>query len=314
MSIEADLVAQQGQESDSPTGNPGQEADDSQLSITDQILKAAEKEEPAPSEEVSEKKKGEEAPKEEPKEAEKPAPYDQDPKWKAARAAQKSLDEILERAELESIEDLMEAVESGKTMKEILGSDDLKQLKKDQARLKEIEDFWESDRLRKLEEEEEPDETKERLKREIKELKEERVREKSEAEEAYKVRSSLDNYTTVANKSVTDAGLTGEDAEMAKLFLGVGNPFNEIDITDKKTVKESNMSGAKRFKSYLDGIRQKAIDDYAGGKSEMIPVTKIEAPVIEKPSGESKVETMDEANESAKAELRQLIGELAKSG
>ena len=40
----------------------------------------------------------------------------------------------------------------------------------------------------------------------------------------------------------------------------------------------------------------------------------LEAPVIEKPSSESKVETMDEANESAKAELRQLIGELAKSG
>jgi len=318
MSIESDLVAAQGQESDSPPGDSGQSADETQLSLTDQILQAADpKEEPAPSEDAAKVEKVEKEPDKEPektpeKEPEKPKPYDQDEKWLSARAAEKTFNDILEKHDLDA-ESLEAALESGSTLKELLGARDLNKLTKDADELARVKAFWAEQDEEKLKEEEEPDETigrrDETIKlkdKEIQELKDSHAREKAADKEANETKGNLKNYTNVAEKSVESVGLKGEDAEMAKEFLGIGNPFNEIDITDSKAVKESNKLSAEKFAKYLADRDQRAIDNYAKGKSDIIPISKTDAPVADPPSKESKVETPEEANKSAKSLIMEL--------
>ena len=318
MSVESDLVEQQGQPLDLPSNTPGQEVTGTPTSLTEEILAATEaaKEAPIKNDPPAEKPvvETEKKPDEPAKETDKPKPYDQDPKWKAARSAQASLEKILKENDLDDVDALNEAIEGGKSLKEILGAADAKQLKKDSAKLKEIEAYWAKQDEKKKEEEEEPDETKARLKQELQDLKDKIESDKAAATKATEVDNALEGYNNSAEKSITDAGLTGEDADMARLFLGVGNPFNEIDISDMKIVKSSNKSGAEKFSEWLKGVRQTAVDEYAKGKSEIIPITPTEVtpPAAETKAG--KEETVDEANKSAKSELLSLMGELVKPG
>ena len=55
----------------------------------------------------------------------KPPPYDQDPKWKQARAAEKALNELLEEYNFTSTDDLKEALQKGTKLHETeLGDDE----------------------------------------------------------------------------------------------------------------------------------------------------------------------------------------------
>jgi hypothetical protein len=197
-------------------------------------------------------------------------------------------------------------------MKEILGDKDVKQLIKDANRLQEIEAYWAEQDALKKEEEEEPQETIARLKLEKQELAEKQEREKAMTREQKEASRAIESYNSIAGKIVESHGLEGEKADIAKLLLGVDNPFNEVDIADAKAVKEMSGSITKKFSDFIGKIEQAAIDKYAEGKSDLTPISKADTSASETvkkktPSGK---ETVDEANADAKSQIFELIKEL----
>ena len=99
-------------------------------SETDQILAAVAADEKAAADKAAEKEAGKTAGKEAGEEGDdktKPPPYDQDPKWKAARAAQAKFESILEKHGIDA-EDLDALLESGSSVADILGARDAKTL------------------------------------------------------------------------------------------------------------------------------------------------------------------------------------------
>jgi len=217
----------------------------------------------------------------------KPLPYDQDPKWKAARAAQAKFESILEKHGIDA-DDLDALLESGSSVADILGTRDAKaltstltQLKKDAEYLKEVKAYWAEQKELKQKDELTPEQRAEMSESKLKAYEKEQAARKARAAEEANVRTALKGYTEQVDKMVESTGLEGEDATIAKLFLGVDNPFNEVDITDRKAVREMAKTNAAKFKTFLDGVRQKAVDEYAKGKSKIVPISKVETPAKE---------------------------------
>lgn len=297
-----------GQETETPPveTKPGQEkvSDSPPENLTEKIVKAAKVEEAA----ASEKKE-----KKEEKKEEKPPPYDQDPKWKKARAAEARVEKILSSHKLKNIDALEEILDRGMTISEVLGERDAKKLIEDYETLKgwkeKVESYWEEQERKKLEEEETPDETIARLKKEQESHKKQTQAKEQQAKEATALKKAVDDYGKHIDDIVDQQGFDKEEAQMAKLLLGVDNPFNEVDIYDKVAVKKMAKENAAKFKTFLDSIRQSAIDEYAKGKSKIIPISSTESPAKESVSKKKLPDnaTVDQVFDSAKDELLEFF-------
>lgn len=212
---------------------------------------------------------------------EKPPPYDQDPKWKKARAAEARVDAIVEKYGYDSIDELEADLDKGKTISQLIGERDAKKLIEDSQTLQKYREFWADQKLKKQEEEETPEEKADRLARELNNIKaQSSEKERSEAE-TKALTKALKDYESVVETIVGQHGFAKEEAEMANLLLGVKNPFNTIDFGDKAAVKKMAKESSAKFKTFLDGIRQAAIDEYAKGKSKFIPISSTATPAKE---------------------------------
>lgn len=207
-----------------------------------------------------------------PDKGEKPLPYDQDPKWKAARAAQASLNEILEAHGFESIEDLRASVKEGVTLKRLIGNKDAKQLLEDSSTLAQYKEYWAQKEAERLEEKETPEETIARLKKEIKgrDAASQKAKEDQASREADK--QAVETYNSEIGKIVKAAELSKPVAELLTLYLGVENPMVAIDIADNTAVKTTATEEIKRFSQLVTAIKQEAVNDYAAGKSNLKPI------------------------------------------
>ena len=306
----------EGQESASPTDvtKTGQEqletappADDS----TEAIIKAAsDAEASAASEEAEEAAKVAAAAGEEKKPEEKAAPYDQDPKWLAARAAEKNFNAILEEYGVDGADGLKAMLDSGMQLQEILGDRDAKILIQDAATLKKYEDHWAKQERIKKEEALDPDERADLYKKELDEHKQQTRQEKESAEQVEQARESIQDFNTRVGGLVDKHGLDEDTAEIAKVFLGVDNPFNEVDILDGKAVREMVDGGVEKLGKFLTDVRQKAVDEYAAGKSKITPISP--TTVHKKPESVEKKELPDDASDEqvfaqAKNEILEMI-------
>jgi len=250
----------------------------------------------------------------------KPPPYDQDPKWKAARAAQAKFESILEKHGIDA-EDLDALLESGSSVADILGARDAKtltstitQLKKDAEYLKEVKAYWAEQEAQKQKDELTPEQRAEMSEKQLKEYKAAQADEKKAKAEEASIKQALNSYTELVDKAIEASGLEGEDAAMAKLFLGVDNPFNEVDITDKKAVRDMAKANAAKLKTFLDGVRQKAVDEYAKGKSKFVPISKAETSAEEtvKKRGLAPGATVEEGFAQAHDEMMEILNAMQK--
>ena len=270
--------------------------------LTDSIVSAATKaEEPAASEDLEPDPNADKK--------EKPLPYDQDPKWLAARAAEKSLQEILEDNEIEDIDALKTMLKTGMSIKEIVGDRDAKQLIQDADTLKKYNEYWAEQKRIKEEEGLDPDEKAELYKKRLDDYKRQRSDDDASAEKVEAGKAAIEDYSSRVDTVIEKHELAGDAAEMGRLIAGVDNPFNTVDIFDKKAVTETATSVITRFVEFLKKDRQAAVDEYAAGKSKIIPLAPTEAPggdgVIKKTlSADASVE---ETFDAAKDELFELL-------
>jgi len=212
------------------------------------------------------------------KKEEKPLPYDQDPKWKKARAAEARVEKIIEKYGYDDIDELEAALDEGKTISELIGKRDAKKLIEDSQTLQTYREYWEEEKRKEQEELEEPDERAERLAKELKTLKQQTEEKEKTAQEKKKLAEALVDYEKIVENIISQQKFSKEESEIATLLLGVKNPFNTIDIEDKLAIKKMAKENTAKFKSFVDKIRQEAVDEYAKGKSKFIPISPTASP------------------------------------
>lgn len=220
----------------------------------------------------------------------KPAPYDQDPKWKAARAAEKRLGAILEEHGFDTPDELQDALESGQTLQELVGNRDTKKLIEDSETLQRYETHWAQQEALRKEEEETPEQTITRQKKELQDLRDSRKAKEEESQTLKNSEKSVEQYETEVTKVIDRSeDLTDDEKQLAKLTMGVGNDAMDIDVADLKGVRKATTSQVQLIRDVVKRIRQTAVDKYAKGKSDLTPVkgtddgsTPVKTPAVDK--------------------------------
>lgn len=251
----------------------------------------------------------------------KPPPYDKDPKWIAARAAQKRLQDILEKHSITE-EEMETALEGGKTLRQIIGKKDAAQLVKDSEELAKVKSYWADQEAKKLRENETPEETIARLETENRALADER-RTAKEREEALTEHEAV---LATFNKDVlgivdTVEGLNEEERGMLKMLVGMENPMDEVDIKDRGAVKKTAGSVAAAFSAFVTKVKQGAVDEYAAGKSRLKPAatTTPAIPGADRAAGDAPIKplpqgiTPEQAFSGAQAELMEILTKAAQA-
>jgi len=264
---------------------------------------------------------GEEAPtsqgvseEESPASKEKPAPYDNDPKWKAARASKARAEEIMKNHGLDDFDDIEDALEEIGELRKDLDGKDLKQLVKDQEKLKKLLVKMEKDEQAVNEEDETLDETVERLKRENKDLKGARSKAETKQKEHDDSVREIQAFNSEVSKVLENEEVPKEHQNVLKVFLGVDNPADEVNTGNKREIRRMAKEGVKKFNDFVETVQQKAIDDYAAGKGKVTPIGKAkvvpkEAEKKEAPKGQ----TSDEYFDAKRKELLEAYGRSAEA-
>jgi hypothetical protein len=200
----------------------------------------------------------------------KPLPFNEHPKWKSARQAEKRLQDILKANDLDGVEDLLELVDSGKAVKgKLADTSMIDELIAKAGKLDQYEAYWREQEEQRRRQGENPEDTIKRLEAENKakdKAMKDRDSEKKDREEAQK---AIDGFDRDIKAIIKEAALPPAQAEFALLYLGVNNPFNEIDITDKKAVRKHGADGLKKVMGFIEAIKSAAIQDYIDGKAKL---------------------------------------------
>jgi len=194
----------------------------------------------------------------------KPLPWDQQPKWKSARETEKKVQGIMEANGFESFDDLVEHIQLGKTLKGKVGDvDALEKTLAKAATLEKYEKYWAEQKEKQLRETETPEERADRLERELKEVKGKQDADKKAKEAETAAQKAIKEYDAEVTTLLSE--LPKDQKAFLSEFLGVGNPINDIDITDKKAVKKVVADGRKK----LEAFQQATIKAYLAGKLEI---------------------------------------------
>ena len=231
----------------------------------------------------------------------KPLPFNENPKWKSARQAEKKLNAVLEANELDSIEDLVELVQSGKKMAgKGLDEDALEDLISKARKMEEVEEYWATQRELQKRAEEGPDETAARLERENQELKR-RLSGKDEVDSSKRALETFEKKSrTFLENSIKD--LDKEERDALEFFMGVGHPFGEIDITNEAQVSKMGKQVIKK----IQDIEQRAIKKYVAGKKELLHVGSTSTPAAPANDG---IRNMKQARNAMADQLRHWINQ-----
>ena len=209
-------------------------------------------------------------------------PFDQHPKWKAARQAEKKLQELLKANDVDDPDELLELAKSGKTVKGKLS--DLNQIDdiiEKAKRLDSYEVVWKQQEEERRRGAETPEQTIARLEKALKNKTAEQLHKESTQKAQAEAQQALKSYDREVQSLVKEMDIPKEQQSFVNEFFGVGNPFNEIDITDKKAIKRLVADGIKKKEAYDQAI----IQAYINGKNGTPKVgsTAPAAPSGEKP-------------------------------
>jgi len=203
----------------------------------------------------------------------KAAPYDQDPKWKKARAAEAALDAILQEHGLLDVEELKAALAKGQSLSQLLGTRDAKKVLEDADYATRVRQTWDKDKVAKAQATETPDEKVARLEKENETLRRSSEEFRTSVESREHAKKVVENFGSEVDRVIaavtSEAPLPDHEKSLLKLLLGVDNPANMIDIEDQVSVRKMARDGIGRFQTLVQKIKQAAIDEYAAGKSKL---------------------------------------------
>lgn len=194
-------------------------------------------------------------------------PFDQHPKWKEARTAAKKLNELLKANDLDDPDDLADLVARGKAVKgKIADLNQIDTLIQKSEKLDKYEAFWKDQEEKKRRETEDPDQTIARLEAALKEKHNFDQKREAQRKQAEQAKAAISSFERDVVDQIKEMDIPKEQTGFIKEFFGVGNPANEIDITDRKAVKRLVAEGLKKKEAYDQAV----ISAYLG-KKESIP-------------------------------------------
>jgi len=198
----------------------------------------------------------------------KEEPWHKDPRFKNDLGLLKTAKSLMESNKLDSVEELKELIESGKKVKgKPVDLDNLDEIVAKAAKLDKYEAYWKDQKEKQQREGETPEDTIKRLEGEKKQLESEHRRKSEADKQAADAKKALKAYESEVETLVSEVeAVSKEHRPFVLEFFGVGNPANEIDITDRKAVKKMVADGVKKLESF----KQAVIADYLKGK-EKIP-------------------------------------------
>lgn len=193
-------------------------------------------------------------------------PFDQDPKWQSARAAEKNLNSLLEGKGFKSIEDLTTALERGSTLEENLSGRDLTEILEQAETLQEYQRIWAEEERTKQLDRETPTDTIARLEREKKELADSIQAGQDEQTAAQDAVESIKTYnSSVATFVEGQQDLPEEYRDFASTLLGADNPMLDVDMTNPNAFTKAATSMLGRLKAF----EQSVIERFKAGATEL---------------------------------------------
>lgn len=308
--VKIDLTGQ-GQSSDSPTDN-GQSADSQPAG--DQGAKVPEQKTATTPEDDKGKQSSDNA-----------LPFDKHPKWQKARAAEKTLNELMETHGYLDVDELIADLTSGKSLKESLKDHDVEDL----LTSKKAYEDWKT-RMESLDDDDNNDDDQENngdnkdpLNKKMAQLVEEnrmlagRLEEISEAEHSKEADArAMQNYTSDVDKlldlTAEEFPLSDVERTLFRMTMGIDNPSTEVNIDDRQAVRSMVKNSVKQFHTAIQHLRQKTIDDYAAGKLKMQVSSSSQSgdtgvTTIDKRNYDLDKQSVDQVLDSGKNELMEII-------
>lgn len=187
-----------------------------------------------------------------------------------AKAGATQLKELLAGTGYESVEDLAAALSSGKDLSGLLGDQDLQGLLDNKALMDRYEEAWAiQDKAKEGEDKTTEDEVAALTKR-LDDLISGQNREKQVLRDKADAKSTYDSYESGVNSfMVKQETIPEEYRPFLAEFSGVGNPFNEIDISDTPQVRAMLHGNVKKVNDFA----QVVIKLYRAGKLEVPAIT-----------------------------------------
>jgi len=237
--------------------------------------------------------------------------FDKHPEWRELKDTKTAMATVLEEHGFNSIEDVVAALQRGNSLADLLGTSDANKVQAILDKADEMDrtkEYWAEKEAERKEKGETDEETIARLKNELKTEKTARRTDATDRETMDSKREQLTTFNKDVGALVDLAeGLGDSEKSMLKLHLGVDNPMDEINIGDRTAVRTTAKDVISNFTDFIKGVRQAAIDDYAAGKSEIVPAvapTGEEVPAVKKQAVEVKEGT---TIEEAVAEANKLV-------
>jgi hypothetical protein len=206
-------------------------------------------------------------------------PWNKDPRFqefnkqrKELTASHEKLQKLLKANNLEDADDLVELVESGSKVKgKVRDINDLEQIIKDAEEIRSYRPYWqaqkenaERERRANQDPEERERERAIRAEQELHVLKNDKARREFERKQADATKAAISGYDNEVKSLIKEMDMPKDQTGFILEFMGVGNPANDIDITDKKAIKRLVADAAKK----KDDYDQAVIKAYLAGKGQ----------------------------------------------
>ncbi len=216
-------------------------------------------------------------------------PWNKDPRFqefikekKTLTAANEKLQKLLKANDLEDPDDLEDLVSRGKVVKGKLK--DLNQLDEIIAKankLSQYEAYWAEQEEKKRRDTEDPESTIARLEHALMSKSHKEQQREYERLQAEQAKAAINGYDNEVKSLIKEMEMPKDQQGFILEFMGVGNPANDIDITDKKAIKKL-VSEARAKKEAYD---QAVIKAYLAGKGQIPKVGSAQTgtPELNKP-------------------------------
>ena len=216
-------------------------------------------------------------------------PWNKDPRFqefikekKQLIAANDKLQKLLKANELDDPDDLEDLVAKGRIVKGKLADlNQLDEIIEKANKLSKYENYWAEQEERKRRETEDPDSTIARLENQLKTKSAKEQQRDFERHQAEQAKAAIQGYDSEVKSLIKEMEMPKDQQSFILEFMGVGNPANDIDITDRKAIKRL-VSEAKSKKEAYD---QAVIKEYLKGKESVVKVGPAGsgAPEVNKP-------------------------------
>lgn len=226
-------------------------------------------------------------------------PFDKNPKWIAAREAEKQRDELLSTHGYENLEDLVSDLQAGKNVMAAIGDRDLNTIIANSETLDKYNAHWADQATATEAEGQTADDKVSALEKRLNDLITSGEREKLAATEKEQNIMALDTFKSEVNSFMAkDDTIPEEYRPFIAEFSGVDNRFNDIEnISDKTQVRAMLSDHVKKVQDFA----QVVIKLYRDGKISIPPISEI-TPVDTSPKA-PQIKNIKEAGKSLLTEL-----------